>query len=179
LYFIISDPVHCIVLILMTSLNDQLKISVCLILHLAKPFRVGNDLCSRAITSVYWNASCSLSPRLILQPTVSRPVCLGIKHQSGAYDQIFITVRQLRVCWREDGSVAYNCCWPLPELSFSGPSLVGLVTIFYCLRLETSIFVISYDSQGYNGGIWPRLHTGEMEAALSVWSSFMEQKKVK
>jgi hypothetical protein len=40
---------------------------------------------------------------------------------------------------------------------------VGLATIFYCLRCETSLFVASYDSQGHGGGIRPRLHTGSSQ----------------
>jgi hypothetical protein len=56
----------------------------------------------------------------------------------------YFYVRQLRFCdvgrslWWENGSVVYNCCCPSPAQSFSGPSPVGLVTIFYCLRFETS-----------------------------------------
>jgi hypothetical protein len=46
--------------------------------------------------------------------------------------------------WREDGSVVYNCCWPSPAQSFSDPSPVGLMIVFYCLRFETSLFVASY-----------------------------------
>jgi hypothetical protein len=38
-----------------------------------------------------------LSLSLLLRPTVSRPVCLEIKHPSVAYYQIFISVRELRV----------------------------------------------------------------------------------
>jgi hypothetical protein len=39
------------------------------------------------------------------------------------------------------------------------PRQRSLVTIFYCLRFETSFFVASYDSQGHGGGIRPRLNS--------------------
>jgi hypothetical protein len=63
----------------------------------------------------------------------------------------FITVRQLRIyvgrcLWQDDGSVVYNCCWSSPAQSLS--------------QIRDFPFVASYDSQGYGGGMRPRLHTG-------------------
>jgi hypothetical protein len=79
-----------------------------------------------------------------------------------------------RPLWREVGSVFCMCCWPLPAQSFSGPSPLGLETIFYCLRFETSLFVAPYDSQGHGGGIRPRLHTGRCPQLLAYWSLMLE-----
>jgi hypothetical protein len=80
-----------------------------------------------------------------------------------------------------------NSCWSSSAQSFMGLSSAGLVTIFSCLKFETrynlegqipvfksprnrvarlytqalgSLFIASYDSQGYGGGIRPRLHKG-------------------
>jgi hypothetical protein len=63
---------------------------------------------------------------------------------SGSYDQIFITVRQLRVCWYGAPSLTRGRVCRLQSLlsspvqSFSDPSPAGLMTTFYCLRFETA-----------------------------------------
>jgi hypothetical protein len=39
--------------------------------------------------------------------------------------------------WREDESVAENCCWSSPAQSYSGSSPAGLMTTFYSLTFGT------------------------------------------
>jgi hypothetical protein len=80
---------------------------------------------------------------VMLRPTASRPVWVSSTHLGLTTRFLFLS----DICgfvdvgcslWQENRSVVYNCCWSSPAQSFLAPSPVGLVTIFYCLRFETS-----------------------------------------
>jgi hypothetical protein len=79
--------------------------------------------------------------KVMLRPTVSRPVYLGTKHPFGAYDQIFITCVTVTVLFlwgplsdERSGSVFCMCC--LPESQKVKVMLRPTVTRPVCLGIK-------------------------------------------
>jgi hypothetical protein len=107
-----------------------------------------------------------LKVKVTLRLTVSQSVNLGFEPHLGLMTRYLLLSWQLRFCFLwgalsdERPGLSFICCWPLPAQSFLGPSPWELATILYCLRIEISLFVTSYDWQGHGEGIRPRLHTG-------------------
>jgi hypothetical protein len=132
------------------------------------------------VTVSYRELLYSLSLSLMLRPTVSLPVCLGIKHPSGACDQIFISARNTEYVWQlhswfrgAPSLTRERVCLLYVPLALPAQSFSVLVPWdlrpYFTVSDFRLLFVASYDSQGHGGGIRPRLHTGDCSIAPMIF----------
>jgi hypothetical protein len=89
-----------------------------------------------------------LTVKVILRPTVSRPVCPGVRPQSVNSDKFLLSLPWKlssescwflttgRPLWWEDRSVIYSCCFASPAQLFWGLPPTWFMTIFCCINCE-------------------------------------------
>jgi hypothetical protein len=111
------------------------------------PLLVSVNLCRKQGMTLKLGLTCrdNVNVKVILRPTISLPVCIGVCHSSGTGAQFFFLSFYLfldiyglvdvgSTLWREVGSVVFSRCWAPPMQSFSDQSPAELVTIFHCLN---------------------------------------------
>jgi hypothetical protein len=129
--------------------------------------------------------SLKVKVKLTLRLTVSQSVSLGAELHLGLMTSFLILIYSYcLVFWgalsdeRTGLSFVYAAGARQRSLSRVGVPL-RLVTILYCLRFETFLFVASYDWQGHGGGIRTLLHTGGPCSELGLSSPLSLKVKVK
>jgi hypothetical protein len=154
---------HCTLPISMYYSTPSLLILL-LAIMLLLPWNFGSQVKSKSRSLCDYR---SVSKLVLLSPPIGGP-------RPDINYRLIVTVLFLLSALSDERTGLFFA-YALPEQSFSGSSPLGLATIFYCLKFETSLFVASCCSQGHVEGIRPRLHTGKVNSRILLYALSMDQ----